>query len=120
MILDMPRLSIARLNLNWNWGCKKLDDDDDGDGDGDGDGVMFVVVVMFVILVVMAMVVIIVHLSRFCSKTFAEEQLVLIKQHLCFIFETINHDNKVVKENNYDELYVLPELLTCCESCKLN
>ena len=122
MILDMPRLSIARLNLNWNWGCKKLDDDDD-DGDGDGDGVMFVVVVMFVILVVMAMVVlvvIIVHLSRFCSKTFAEEQLVLIKQHLCFIFETINHDNKVVKENNYDELYVLPELLTCCESCKLN
>ena len=99
----------------WPWR-----DRDGGDGDGDGDGVMFVVVVMFVILVVMAMVVIIVHLSRFCSKTFAEEQLVLIKQHLCFIFETMNHDNKVVKDDNDDELYVLPELLTCCESCKLN
>ena len=117
MILDMPRLSIARLNLNWNWGCKKLDDEDDGDGDGDGDGVMFVVAVMFVILVVMAMgvlVVIIVHLSRFCSKTFAEEQLVLIKQHLCFIFETINHDNKVVKDDDWEKTTMMN--CTCCLS----
>ena len=98
--------------MNWNWGCKKLDDDDDGDGDGDG--VMFVVVVMFVILVVMAMVVIIVHLSRFCSKTFAEEQLVLIKQHLCFIFETINHDNKVGKDDDWEKTTMMN--CTCCLS----
>ena len=25
MMLDMPRLSIARLNLNWNWGCNNPD-----------------------------------------------------------------------------------------------
>ena len=75
---------------------------------------MVVMVVMVVVMAMVVLVVIIVHLSRFCSKTFAEEQLVLIKQHLCFIFETINHDNKVVKDDDWEKTTMMN--CTCCLS----
>ena len=73
IMLDMPRFWIARLNLKWNCGCNdqnfRLDHFSDLHEDTDGDDcstkrTMFS------------------HLSRFGSKSFAEEQLVLIEQHL--------------------------------------
>ena len=68
-MLDMPRFWIARLNLKWNCGCNDRNFMSDLHEDTDGDDCS-TKKMMFS------------HLSRFGSKSFAEEQLVLIEQHL--------------------------------------